>query len=61
VIYTDVLRLKNSDNIDPFLEKIDRDVLDDPTWAKLMQLEIIRTAMFSAKAHERIREIDLED
>jgi len=28
---------------------IDKDVLDDPTWAKLLQLETIRTAMFSAK------------
>jgi hypothetical protein len=56
VIYTDVLRLKNSDNPDPFLEKIDRDVLDDPTWAKLLQLETIRNAMLTAKVYERIRE-----
>lgn len=44
---------------DPFLEKIDKDFMDDPTWAKLVQLETIRTAMFSAKVHERIGDIDL--
>lgn len=45
---------------DLFLEKIDRDVLDDPRWAKLSQLETIRNAMFTVKVHERIREIDKE-
>jgi len=50
-------KLKDSDNPDPFLEKIDGDVLDDPTWAKLLQLEVIRNAMFSAKAHKRISEL----
>jgi hypothetical protein len=32
--------------------------MDDPTWAELMQLEAIRTAMFTAKVYERIGEID---
>lgn len=51
-------KIKDSDNPDPFLEKIDRDVMDDPTWAKLLQLEAIRNAMFMAKVHERIGETD---
>ncbi len=51
-------KLKDSDSPDPFLDKIDRDILDDPTWAKLMQLETIRNAMFTVKVYERIKQID---